>query len=45
MAFDFTDRDQIWIEPRNYEIPLKIIKLIQLSYKDLYLPGYTQWET
>jgi hypothetical protein len=27
-AFDSTDRDQIWIELKNYGIPPKIIKLI-----------------
>jgi hypothetical protein len=33
-AFDSTNRDQIWIELKNYGIPPKIIKLIQESYKD-----------
>jgi hypothetical protein len=38
-AFDSIDRDQIWIELKNYRIPPKIINFIQ------ELPGYTQWET
>jgi hypothetical protein len=33
-AFVSIDRDQIWIELNNYEMPPKIIKLIQESYKD-----------
>jgi hypothetical protein len=33
-AFDSIDRDQIWIQLKNYGIPPKIIKLIQESYKD-----------